>query len=208
MGVVAPLRILLASPRGFCAGVDRAIEIVERAIERFGEPVYVRHEIVHNRHVVDELRAKGAVFVDEPANSFGALSLDPPLVLWCLAKSAPSVPAFESSTYFAINVLGAGQRELSHRFATPAEDKFAGVAWSEGLGGAPLFDGCLARFECRHERSFDGGDHLIFVGMVERFAHGDGEPLLFVAGRYGAATGHPDDRGEVVASDDFADLFE
>jgi 4-hydroxy-3-methylbut-2-enyl diphosphate reductase len=60
------MRILLASPRGFCAGVDRAIEIVERALERFGPPVYVRHEIVHNRHVVDSLRAKGAVFVDEP----------------------------------------------------------------------------------------------------------------------------------------------
>jgi 4-hydroxy-3-methylbut-2-enyl diphosphate reductase len=60
------VRILLASPRGFCAGVDRAIEIVERALARFGPPVYVRHEIVHNRHVVDSLRAKGAVFVEDP----------------------------------------------------------------------------------------------------------------------------------------------
>jgi 4-hydroxy-3-methylbut-2-enyl diphosphate reductase len=60
-----PLRILLAAPRGFCAGVDRAIEIVERAIERYGAPVYVRHEIVHNRFVVDSLKAKGAVFVEE-----------------------------------------------------------------------------------------------------------------------------------------------
>jgi 4-hydroxy-3-methylbut-2-enyl diphosphate reductase len=61
------MRILLASPRGFCAGVDRAIEIVEAALRRFGPPVYVRHEIVHNRHVVEELRKQGAVFVDEPA---------------------------------------------------------------------------------------------------------------------------------------------
>lgn len=60
-----PLTILLAAPRGFCAGVDRAIQIVELALERFGAPVYVRHEIVHNRTVVDELRAKGAVFVEE-----------------------------------------------------------------------------------------------------------------------------------------------
>ena len=60
------MKILLASPRGFCAGVDRAIEIVEHALERYGPPVYVRHEIVHNRHVVEGLRAKGAVFVDEP----------------------------------------------------------------------------------------------------------------------------------------------
>ena len=60
-----PLTILLASPRGFCAGVDRAIQIVERAIERYGRPVYVRHEIVHNRFVVENLEAKGAIFVDE-----------------------------------------------------------------------------------------------------------------------------------------------
>lgn len=60
-----PLTVLLASPRGFCAGVDRAIQIVERAIEKYGAPVYVRHEIVHNRHVVERLRALGAVFVEE-----------------------------------------------------------------------------------------------------------------------------------------------
>jgi 4-hydroxy-3-methylbut-2-enyl diphosphate reductase len=59
------MRVILAQPRGFCAGVERAIEIVERAIEKFGAPVYVRHEIVHNRHVVESLRAKGAHFVDE-----------------------------------------------------------------------------------------------------------------------------------------------
>ena len=60
-----PLRVLIAAPRGFCAGVDRAIQIVELALERFGAPVYVRHEIVHNRFVVDRLRELGAVFVDE-----------------------------------------------------------------------------------------------------------------------------------------------
>jgi len=59
------MKVLLANPRGFCAGVDRAIEIVERAIELFGPPIYVRHEVVHNRHVVERLRAMGAVFVDE-----------------------------------------------------------------------------------------------------------------------------------------------
>src|SRR3970040_2992952 len=59
------LEVLLANPRGFCAGVERAIEIVERALEMFGAPIYVRHEVVHNRFVVDDLRSKGAVFVDE-----------------------------------------------------------------------------------------------------------------------------------------------
>ncbi|MDD3838128.1 MAG: 4-hydroxy-3-methylbut-2-enyl diphosphate reductase [Phenylobacterium sp.] len=60
-----PLKVLLAAPRGFCAGVDRAIQIVERALEKYGAPVYVRHEIVHNRHVVDRLKSMGAVFVEE-----------------------------------------------------------------------------------------------------------------------------------------------
>lgn len=62
------MELLLANPRGFCAGVHRAIEVVEIALERFGAPVYVRHEIVHNRYVVDQLRAKGAVFIDDPAD--------------------------------------------------------------------------------------------------------------------------------------------
>lgn len=62
---LSPIRLLIAAPRGFCAGVDRAIEIVERALERYGPPVYVRHEIVHNRFVVDGLKAKGAIFVEE-----------------------------------------------------------------------------------------------------------------------------------------------
>jgi 4-hydroxy-3-methylbut-2-enyl diphosphate reductase len=59
------MRVILAQPRGFCAGVERAIDIVERALTKFGPPIYVRHEIVHNRHVVEDLRARGAVFVDE-----------------------------------------------------------------------------------------------------------------------------------------------
>ena len=59
------MRVILAQPRGFCAGVERAIQIVERALKKFGPPIYVRHEIVHNRHVVDNLRQRGAVFVDE-----------------------------------------------------------------------------------------------------------------------------------------------
>jgi len=64
-GIMTPMQVYLANPRGFCAGVERAIEIVERALEMFGAPIYVRHEVVHNRFVVDDLRAKGAVFVDE-----------------------------------------------------------------------------------------------------------------------------------------------
>ena len=83
------VEIVLAEPRGFCAGVDRAIEIVERALEKFGAPIYVRHEIVHNDHVVADLRAKGAIFVED-------LDEVPPRIAthhertWCCPKSARS----------------------------------------------------------------------------------------------------------------------
>jgi 4-hydroxy-3-methylbut-2-en-1-yl diphosphate reductase len=82
------LTVLLAGPRGFCAGVDRAIQIVERALEKYGRPVYVRHEIVHNRFVVENLEAKGAIFVDE----LDAVPDDRPVVF--SAHGVPkSVPA-------------------------------------------------------------------------------------------------------------------
>lgn len=84
-----PLRVLRAAPRGFCAGVDRAIKIVELALERYGRPVYVRHEIVHNRHVVDQLRAKGAIFVEELAE---IPETDQPVIFSAhgVAKSVPA----------------------------------------------------------------------------------------------------------------------
>ena len=69
------MRVILAQPRGFCAGVERAIEIVEKALELYGPPVYVRHEIVHNKRVVEKLRAKGARFVDELHELVGALDV-------------------------------------------------------------------------------------------------------------------------------------
>ena len=62
------MHIILANPRGFCAGVERAIAIVERALEKFGAPIYVRHEVVHNQFVCDDLRAKGAIFIDDLAD--------------------------------------------------------------------------------------------------------------------------------------------
>lgn len=126
------------------------------------------------------------------ANSFTSVSLDPPLVAWCPAKSAPSLPALRQSTHFAVNVLAADQHHLSRQFATPAPDKFAGVTTTEGLGGAPLIEGALARFECRTVRWVDAGDHVICLGHVERFDTSDGEPLVFHAGAYHVATPHPD----------------
>jgi 4-hydroxy-3-methylbut-2-enyl diphosphate reductase len=91
------LRVVLASPRGFCAGVDRAIQIVERTIEKFGAPVYVRHEIVHNRHVVDRLKAMGAVFIEELEEA----PADRPVVFSAhgVPKSVPAEAKFREMVY-------------------------------------------------------------------------------------------------------------
>src|SRR5690349_24102561 len=91
------LRVLIAAPRGFCAGVDRAIQIVELALERFGAPVYVRHEIVHNRFVVDRLAKLGAVFVDE----LNEVPDDRPVVFYAhgVPKSVPAAAQARGLTY-------------------------------------------------------------------------------------------------------------
>lgn len=126
------------------------------------------------------------------ANSFTSVSLEPPLVSWCPAKRAPSLPDLQRATHFAVNVLAADQHHLSGQFATPAPDKFAGVPITEGLRGVPLLDGALARFECRTVRWVDAGDHVICLGEVERFDTADGEPLVFHAGAYHVAARHPE----------------
>lgn len=92
-----PLTVLLAAPRGFCAGVDRAILIVERALEKWGPPVYVRHEIVHNRHVVESLRSKGAVFVAE----LDEVPADAPVIFSAhgVPKSVPAEAQRRNLTY-------------------------------------------------------------------------------------------------------------
>jgi len=123
------------------------------------------------------------------ASSFNSVSLDPPLVLWSLSRASPSLPAFRDAAYFTVNVLAQEQAWLSQRFSTPQADKFAGVPWRPGLGGAPVLDNCLAHFECRGHACHEGGDHLIMVGRVERFSHAAGRPLLFCGGKYVA--GHP-----------------
>lgn len=118
------------------------------------------------------------------ANSFSAVSLDPPLVLWSLRKSAPSLASFEGAGVFAINVLAKSQRPVSQHFATPQEDKFAGVEHVPGISGCPLLVGAIASFECTTEHAVTGGDHVIFIGRVVRVHHRDDEPLIFSGGRY------------------------
>lgn len=124
-------------------------------------------------------------------NSFAALSMDPPLVLWSIRKESISLPVYRNATHYAVNVLSAQQVDVSARFANPANDKFAPMDWEKGLGGAPLIHGCIAHFECALDQVIDGGDHFIMVGRVERYTRYQGEPLLFAQGRYGIVQDFP-----------------
>ncbi len=123
------------------------------------------------------------------ANSFTSVSLDPPLVLFSLSRTADCFDAFERSDCFAINVLRSDHEDLSNRFATKDIDKWSEVRWRPGHGGCPLLDGAIATFECRVTTRHEGGDHIIYVGEILRFDHRpDGEPLAFFRGRYAAVS--------------------
>jgi flavin reductase (DIM6/NTAB) family NADH-FMN oxidoreductase RutF len=119
------------------------------------------------------------------ANSFNSVSLDPPLVLWSLSRGAGTMLAFERGSHYAINILAAGQHALAERFASKSPDRFDGVAFREGAGGAPILDGSAAVFECFNRSRYEEGDHVIFVGEVERcFCQEGAQPLIFHGGRY------------------------
>jgi len=120
------------------------------------------------------------------ANSFSSVSLDPPMVLWSLARTAGSAPVFRDAEYFAINVLAAGDEELSSDFARSGEDKFSKYPqrFGSGLAGIPVLQGAVASFECHSRQRYYGGDHIIVIGVVERYLHTGGAPLVFSRGRY------------------------
>jgi flavin reductase (DIM6/NTAB) family NADH-FMN oxidoreductase RutF/pimeloyl-ACP methyl ester carboxylesterase len=119
------------------------------------------------------------------ANSFTSVSLDPPLLLVCIANTASSGPILQQAEHFAVNVLQIGQQPVSNRFAGKGEDRFAASDWSEGENGAPVLAGSLSAFECRRHAVHEGGDHFILVGEVKR-AQFDArrDPLLYFRGKY------------------------
>ncbi|GMM92727.1 flavin reductase family protein [Qipengyuania sp. MTN3-11] len=123
------------------------------------------------------------------ANSFNSVSLDPPMVLWSLALSSNSLPVFRDAESWAVHILAAGQEDLSQRFATSGLDKFTGLGDrngpADGPEGAPLIEGCAARFGCRARFEYEGGDHAIFLGEVVDFDRSRAEPLIYHGGRYG-----------------------
>jgi flavin reductase (DIM6/NTAB) family NADH-FMN oxidoreductase RutF len=129
-------------------------------------------------------RSRSGVITGMTANSFTSVSLDPPLVLWSSSLYANSLPAFQESSHFCVNILAYDQIELSNRFAKSIEDKFADVDHIVPESGAPVLIGSAAHFECRNEFRHYGGDHIIFIGHVERFAYTDKPTLMFCRGKY------------------------
>lgn len=130
-------------------------------------------------------RAPDGSLVGLTANSFNSVSLSPPLVLWSLAQRAGSMAIFSKGSHYAINILAAEQQDLARRFATRDIDRFAGVAWREGAGGAPVLEGVAAVFECANRSRYQEGDHVIFVGEVESCSwRENATPLIFHGGRY------------------------
>ena len=118
-------------------------------------------------------------------NSFTSVSLDPPLLLVCVKKTANSAPALIAASHFAVNVLHTGQQPASIRFATRAEDRFGATPWSCGEAGAPILKDSLCVFECERHALHDGGDHHMLIGEVVKASFDAGlDPLLYFRGRY------------------------
>ena len=124
--------------------------------------------------------------------SFGALSLDPPLVLFCPSRASATWPRIARAGHFCANVLTAGQRDLARVFGTAGADKFAGVTWSPSTSGAPVLAGVLTWVGCEVEVVHEAGDHYVVLGRVTELGPvGTQAPLLFYRGRYGVTAATP-----------------
>ncbi len=117
-------------------------------------------------------------------SAFCSVSLDPPLVLICIDKKTGSHHALAESRSFVVNFLREDQQKLSQHFASPVPDKFSGINYQESIRGLPVLPDSLAVLECRLIYSYDGGDHTIFVGEVERTSISEGNPLIYFQGQY------------------------
>lgn len=129
-------------------------------------------------------RADDGSFVGVTINSFNSVSLEPPLVLWSLAHKASSMATFAAVRSYVINVLSGDQLELANRFARPGENRFDKLAYSLSRQGVPVLAGSVAWFECRHRSRYNEGDHVIFVGEVERCHAHPHRTLGFHRGRF------------------------
>jgi len=140
-------------------------------------------------------RTAGGADIGLTANSFNSVSLDPPMILWSLANTSSSAPAFHAAQHFGIHVLASNQDHVSAQFAKKGIDRFQGIAFRRSDTGIPLLEDCAAWFECRSVHKYTGGDHTIFVGEVISFYRNDRRPLVFYGGRYATVVGHEEGVG-------------
>jgi len=131
-------------------------------------------------------RLGDGTFLGLTASSFNSVSLDPPLVLWSLAQDASSLPVFTGNSHYVINVLAAGQDWLADRFARRIENRFEGVEFDLSHTGLPILKGVAAWFECHNRSRYPEGDHVIFVGEVERCDVLPQAALVFHGGGFAA----------------------
>jgi len=134
------------------------------------------------------------------ANSFNSVSLEPPLILWSIAKTARSYTIFRQASHFSVNILAAEQIALSNHFARYSEDKFENIDIETAPCGTPLLKGCAARFVCENYQCLEGGDHWIFLGKVIHFDDFGKSPLLYHQGAYSAVLPHPQKMREQQAA--------
>jgi 3-hydroxy-9,10-secoandrosta-1,3,5(10)-triene-9,17-dione monooxygenase reductase component len=130
-------------------------------------------------------------YVGTTVNSFSSVSIDPPLILWSLDKSARSLAAYQEAEYFVVNVLAADQVTISNEFAKVGSDKFTEIDYTLNLQGVPVLGGCVAHFECQTRHIYEGGDHIIIVGEVLHFESSGRNALLFHNGGYCVSEYHP-----------------
>lgn len=131
-------------------------------------------------------------FVGTTASSFNTVSMDPPLILWSIDKGARALESYEKAQHFCVNVLSAGQIELSNRFARQQPDKFADADYQLSSTGVPILNGCAASFRCKTSAIYEGGDHLIILGEVLDFSASGRPGLIFHNGCYAVTNEHPE----------------
>ena len=137
------------------------------------------------------------------ANSFTSVSLDPPLILVCLAKRAASCPIFQEAQSFAVNILSEDQKAVSAAFSSPTADRFATVDWSARVTGCPILAEVVAWLDCRMQDVIDAGDHYILIGRVVDYDYAAASPLGFCRGAY-VSFGLSQDAVRVTEEDDDA----
>ncbi len=169
------IRVISMSSKGFPAGGHTAIDasLYRRTCSLFATGITVITTVDENAH------PHGMT-----VNSFSSVSLDPPLVLVSIDLKNAILGHFMTSAWFAVNILGEHQEDLSRRFSTAAENRFNGVDWQPGVSRVPLLAGVLAQMECAVIRTFEAGDHALLIGEVRSAAYRAGKPLVYFNSSY------------------------